>query len=183
MRFLRQHGRWRSERTRGLRKIQNRKMSKIVLLVGLLSVFVGTQAESSLEKGGKTLTAEDSVHVVAEAHASGGNSQSSDNDAECTYFLFPYSQPHLFNKIDIHTTYMQTYSSPLYVVIHILLHTLIQAIMHTYVTLEPQAKSAKHSSIFCEFPSNKVIPMWKRKQLKCALLLHPRTCVLNSKEK
>ena len=33
---------------------------------------------------------------------------------------------------------MHNYSSPLYLVIHILLHTLTQAIMHTYVTLEPQ---------------------------------------------
>ena len=75
---------WRSRDQRRTEKDSKSKMSKIVFLVGLLSIFVGTQAESSLEKGGKTLTAEDSVHVVAEAHASGGDSQSSDNDdAQC----------------------------------------------------------------------------------------------------
>ena len=83
--------------------------------------------ESSLEKGGKTLTAEDSVHVVAEAHASGGDSQSS-------------------------TTTMRN------------------------------VKSAKLSSIFCELQSIGDTDV-ERKQLKCALLLHPRTYVLNSKEK
>ena len=35
---------------------------------------------------------------------------------------------------------MHKYSSCLYLVFHILLHTLTQAIMHTYVTLEPQVE-------------------------------------------
>ena len=44
---------------------------------------MGTQAElSSLKKGGKTLTAEDSVRVVAEAHA-GESVNDSGRDHEC----------------------------------------------------------------------------------------------------
>jgi len=57
------------------------KMWKIVI-VGLLSVL-GSQGESSFQKGGKSLTAEDSIHVVAEAHASGGDTGSSPVDPEC----------------------------------------------------------------------------------------------------
>ena len=60
-------------------------------------------------------------------------------------FFNPHSYSHLFNKSDIHTTYMHKYSSPLYLVIHILLHTLTQAIMHTYVTLEPQVDQYERS--------------------------------------
>ena len=41
-------------------------------------------------------------------------------------------------------------SSPLYLVIHILLHTLTQAIMHTYVTLEPQAERSSISIEHCK---------------------------------
>ena len=44
-----------------------------------------------------------------------------------TYF----SHSHLFNKIDIHTTYMHKYSSPLYLAIRILLHTLIPKLLCT----------------------------------------------------
>ena len=57
-------------------------------------------------------------------------------------FFNPHSHSHFFYKIDIHTTYMYKCSSPLYLVIRILLHTLTQAIMHTYITLEPQHVSS-----------------------------------------
>ena len=53
----------------------------------------------------------------------------------------------LFNKIDIHTTYMHKYRSPSYLVFHILLHTLTQAIMHTYVTLDPQPEVSHQMDI------------------------------------
>ena len=50
------------------------------------------------------------------------------------------SHSHLFNKLDIHTRFMYTYMYPLFLITHLLVHKLTQAIMHTYVTLEPQGK-------------------------------------------
>ena len=61
-----------------------------------------------------------------------------------TYFSILIHTHISSNKIDIHTTYMYKCSSPPYLVIRILLHTLTQAIMHTYVTLEPQDSRSLH---------------------------------------
>ena len=61
-----------------------------------------------------------------------------DNESLTYVFFNPHSYSHFFNKIDIHTTYMYKCNSSLYLVISILLHTLTQIIMHTYITLEPQ---------------------------------------------
>ena len=55
-------------------------------------------------------------------------------------FFNPHSYSHLFNKIDIHTTYTHKFSSSLYLAFHILLHTLTQAIMRTYINLKPQVR-------------------------------------------
>ena len=48
------------------------------------------------------------------------------NELERT--LYRMSHSHLFNKLDIHITYMCI--SPLYLVTHSLIHKLTQAIMH-----------------------------------------------------
>ena len=53
-------------------------------------------------------------------------------------FFNPHSHSHFFNKLDIHTSYMHKYSSPLSLVSHLLLHILTQAIIYNYLTLEPQ---------------------------------------------
>ena len=45
---------------------------------------------------------------------------------------------YFFNKLDIHTTYMHKYSSPLSLFSHLPLHILTQAITYNYVTLKPQ---------------------------------------------
>ena len=58
-------------------------------------------------------------------------------------YFNPHSYSHLFYKINIHATYK--YSSPLYLVIHIQVHKLTQAIMHIYVTLEPQIRPRMRS--------------------------------------
>ena len=50
--------------------------------------------------------------------------------------FYRISHSHLFNKLEIHTTFM--YLQPLFLVTHSLAHKLTQAIMHAYVTLEPQ---------------------------------------------
>ena len=50
----------------------------------------------------------------------------------------PNSHSHLFNKLDIHTTFMYTYAYHLSLATHSLIHILTQAITHTYITLEPQ---------------------------------------------
>ena len=57
---------------------------------------------------------------------------------ERTYFFDWISHSHLFNKLQIQPTHMNKYSSSLSLVFHSLIHTLIQVISHTYVTLEPQ---------------------------------------------
>ena len=60
------------------------------------------------------------------------------------YVFFDWiSHSHLFNKLQIQPTYMNKYSSSLSLVFHSLIHTLIQVISHTYVTLEPQIFNEK----------------------------------------
>ena len=57
--------------------------------------------------------------------------------------VVPYvwiSHSHLFNELDIHATFMCTYIYPLSLVTHSLIHKLTQAIMHAYVTLDPQGR-------------------------------------------
>ena len=51
-------------------------------------------------------------------------------------------------------------SSQLYLVIHILLHTLTQAIMHTYVTLEPQASDCEPGTFACAYARQAIIMAW-----------------------
>jgi len=65
---------------------------------------------------------------------------------DASYVFFdPHSYSHLFNKIDIHTTYMHKYTSPLYLVFHIFtISHAHSSHMHTYVTLELQLRI--HSS-------------------------------------
>ena len=71
--------------------------------------------------------------------ATGGEVGAASALAPKVYVIFnPHSYSHLFYKINIHAS---KYSSPLYLVIHIQVHKLTQAIMHIYVTLEPQADS------------------------------------------
>jgi hypothetical protein len=53
--------------------------------------------------------------------------------------LVPHSHSHHLNKLEIHTTYIYTYISPLSLVTHVLTHTLTQTIMHTYITFEQQS--------------------------------------------
>ena len=52
--------------------------------------------------------------------------------------FYRISHSHLFNKLEIHTTFMYTYIYPLSLFTHSLIHKLTQRITHTYVTLEPQ---------------------------------------------
>ena len=58
----------------------------------------------------------------------------------CVLYVIFYwiSHSHLFNKLEIHITFMYTYVYPLYLLTHSLIHKLTQRITHTYVTLEPQ---------------------------------------------
>ena len=64
------------------------------------------------------------------------------NAAKIAAYVFFYwiSHSHLFNELDIHTTFMCTYIYPLSLVTHSLIHKLTQAIMHAYVTLDPQGR-------------------------------------------
>ena len=55
-------------------------------------------------------------------------------------FFKTFTLTQIFNTLNIEPTYMYKYSSSLSPVTHILIHTLIQIISHTYVTLEPQVK-------------------------------------------
>ena len=56
-----------------------------------------------------------------------------------TYVFFKsFTFTQIFNTLDIQPIYMYIYSSSISLVTHSLIHTLNQAIMHTYVTLEPQ---------------------------------------------
>ena len=65
--------------------------------------------------------------------------EETDNDTAYVFFeSFTFTR--IFNKLDIQTTYMYTYSSSTSLVTHSLIHTLNQDIMHTYVTLELQGQ-------------------------------------------
>ena len=58
------------------------------------------------------------------------------------YVIFIRIHTHISSTKSIFIlTYMHKCSSPLYIVFHILLYILTQAIMHTYLTHEPQASS------------------------------------------
>ena len=71
--------------------------------------------------------------------ASGRAWKSSSTPSRAQYVFFKsFTFTQIFNKLDIQTTYMYIYSSSISLVTHSLIHTLNQAIMHTYVTLEPQ---------------------------------------------
>ena len=54
-------------------------------------------------------------------------------------FFKSFTFTQIFNKLDIQPTFMYIYISFISLVTHSLIHTLNQAIMDTYVTLEPQA--------------------------------------------
>ena len=100
---------------------------------------------------------DDGIVEVKEMKESSGNRREEKlllSDVRAYVFFYWISHSHLFNKLDIHTTFMYTHIYPLFLVTHSLIHmihTLNEAIVHTYVTLEPQDLDGLRSGTFLFF--------------------------------